>query len=102
MLLGVFLFDFYSFSFFCFLGLQTRHMEVPRLGVELELELPVYTTATAMQDPSCVCNLHCSSRQRWIPDAMSKARDRTCILVDASQICFHCASHDRNSLLDDF
>ena len=26
-------------------------MEVPRLGVKLELQLPVYTTATAMQDP---------------------------------------------------
>ena len=26
-------------------------MEVPRLGVELELQLPAYTTATAMQDP---------------------------------------------------
>jgi len=30
------------------------HMEVLRLGVELELELPVYTTATAMQVPSRV------------------------------------------------
>ena len=28
------------------------HMEVPRLGVESELQLPTYTTATAMQDPS--------------------------------------------------
>ena len=26
-------------------------MEVPRLGGELELQLPAYTTATAMQDP---------------------------------------------------
>ena len=25
-----------------------RHMEVPRLGVELELQLLAYTTATAM------------------------------------------------------
>ena len=30
---------------FCFLGLHLRHMEVPRLGVELELHLPAYTTA---------------------------------------------------------
>ena len=28
-----------------------RHMEVPRLGVESELQLPVYTTATATPDP---------------------------------------------------
>ena len=29
-------------------------MEVPRLGVKSELKLPAYTTATAMQDLSCV------------------------------------------------
>ena len=33
-------------------------MEGPRLGVESELQLLAYTTATAMQDPSCVYNLH--------------------------------------------
>ena len=36
----------------CFLGPHLRHMEVPRLGVELELQLPAYTTATVTQDPS--------------------------------------------------
>ena len=39
-------------------------MEVPRLGVELELQLPAYTTATP--DPSCICDLHYSSWQHWI------------------------------------
>ena len=34
------------------------HMEVPRLGVEWELQLPAYTTGTATQDPSGICNLH--------------------------------------------
>ena len=29
-----------------------QHMEVPRLEVELELQLPAYTTATAAQDLS--------------------------------------------------
>ena len=33
---------------FCFLELYLRHMEVPRLGVKLELQLPAYATATAM------------------------------------------------------
>ena len=33
-------------------------MEVPSLGVESELQLPAYATATAAQDPSCVYNLH--------------------------------------------
>ena len=35
-----------SFFFFVFLGLPLWHIEVPRLGVELELWLPAYTTAT--------------------------------------------------------
>ena len=39
---------------FVFLGLHPQHMEVPRLGVKLELELPAYTTATASPDPSLV------------------------------------------------
>ena len=46
-----------------FLRPHLWHMEVPRLEVELELQLPAYTTATAMQDPSRVCDLHYSSRQ---------------------------------------
>ena len=42
----VFLF-FFSFYFFVFLGLHMQHTEVPRLGVKSELQLLVYTTATA-------------------------------------------------------
>ena len=41
-----------------FLGLQLGHMEVPRLGVELELQLRAHTTVTARRDSSCVCVLH--------------------------------------------
>ena len=33
-------------------------MEVPRVGVESELQLPAYTTAATTQDLSCVCDLH--------------------------------------------
>ena len=36
--------------YFCFLGPHPGHMEVPRLGVKWELQLPAYTTATAMPD----------------------------------------------------
>ena len=57
--------DFLSFSFlffFVFLGPHLRHMEVSRLGVELELQLPAYTTARATGDPSPVRNLHHSSQ----------------------------------------
>ena len=47
-----------QFFFFFFLGLYQRHMEVPRLGVKVEIQLLAYITATAMQDLSRVCNLH--------------------------------------------
>ena len=57
-------------------------MEVPRLVAESELQLPAYTTATAMQDPSCDLNLHLSSRQHRILNPMTEARDRTCVLMD--------------------
>ena len=47
-----------SLSLFFFLPSRPspRHMEIPRLGVESELQLPAYTTATAMPDPSHVCS----------------------------------------------
>ena len=49
---------------FVFSEPHPRHMEGPRLGVQLELQLPAYITATATPDPSRVCNLHNSSWQR--------------------------------------
>ena len=49
---------FHNFFFFTFLGPHPQHVEVPRLGLELELQLPACTTATALQDPSRVCELH--------------------------------------------
>ena len=67
-------------------------MEFPRLGVESELQLPAYTTATAMHDPSCVCDLHQSSWQRRILNPLIKAMDQIHDLVDARQIQFHCAT----------
>ena len=60
-------------------------MEVPRLVVELELRLLAYTTDTATPDPSCICNLHHSSRQCRILNLLSKVRDWTHILMDTSQ-----------------
>ena len=36
---------FLSFFFFCFLGPHSWHMEVLRLGVQSELQPPVYTIA---------------------------------------------------------
>ena len=39
--------------------------------------LQAHVTATATQDPSCVCDLHQSSWQGLILNTLSKARDRT-------------------------
>ena len=44
-----------------------------------------------MEVPSCVYDLHHSSRQRQILNSLSKAQDRTSVLMDPSQIHFHCA-----------
>ena len=64
-------------SFLYFLGLHMRHMEVPTRGVKLELQLPAYatTTDTDTQDPNRICNLSHSSRQCWILNTPSEARD---------------------------
>ena len=43
--------------FFLFLGLYLQHTGTPKLGVESELQLPTYTTATATPDPSLICDL---------------------------------------------
>ena len=40
-------FFFFFFLSFVFSGLHRQHMQVPRLGVESELQPPAYTTATA-------------------------------------------------------
>ena len=61
-------------------------MDVPKLGVELELQLPVYTTAIATQDPSHVCGLPHSSWQCKILNPLAGARDHTHILMDASWV----------------
>ena len=50
---------------FFFLGLRQWHMEVPRLGIKLELQLLAYTIATATWEPSCIWptpQLMCNAR----------------------------------------
>ena len=79
---------FVFFLFFFFLGPLPQHMEVPSLGVQSELQLPVYTTATATWDPSHVCDPHHSSRPCWILNPLSEARDQTWSLMDTSQVCY--------------
>ena len=85
------LFISFYFVLFCFLGPHPRRVEVPRLGVESELQLPAYITTTATQDPSRVYNLQHTSWQYQILNPLNEARDRTCNLMVPSQIRFRYA-----------
>ena len=51
-------------------------MEVPRLGVDSELQLLLYVIAAAIWDLSNVSNVHHSSQQRWILNPLRKARTK--------------------------
>ena len=49
--------SFYTYLLsYSFLGQHVWYMEVPRLGVKLELQLQAYTSATAMLDPAISVN----------------------------------------------
>ena len=53
-------------------------MEVPWLRVKSELQLPAYTTATALLiETHCVYDLHHGSWQCWIFNPLSEAGDQT-------------------------
>ena len=74
----------FSFLSFFFLGLHLQHEEVPRLGVELELQLPVCATAIATPAPSHICDPYHSLWQCKNLNPLNKGRDQTCILMDTS------------------
>ena len=65
-----------------------QYMDLPRLGLELQLHLPAYTIATAMPDPSSICDSNPSSQQCQILSSLSEASYQTDILMDASQVCY--------------
>ena len=83
------------FCFLIFLWPHICHMEVPRLGVESELLLLPADT-TAMLDQSLICDLHHSLPQCQILNPLSKARERTHILMDTSRV-LNLLSHSGNS-----
>ena len=78
--------DLEKILFLVFLGLYLQHMEVPRLGVKSELQMPAYSTATATQDLSHVCDLHHGSWQHRVFNPLSEARDQTHVLMDTSRV----------------
>ena len=44
------------------LGPHLWCMEVPKVGVKWELQLPAYATATARSEPRLICDLYLSSQ----------------------------------------
>ena len=62
--------------------------EVPRLGVKSELQLSIYTMATATQDQRHICKLHHSLWQCQMLNPLRKARDQTHILMDTRWVCY--------------
>ena len=61
-------------------------MEVPRLEVGWELQLQATVTATAMPDLTMSAIYTTAHSNAWILNPLSKARDRTCVLMDTSQV----------------
>ena len=57
-------------------------------GVESELQLPAYATATAMQDLSGIYDLHQHSWQHQILNLLSEAWDQTHVLMDTCQVWY--------------
>ena len=83
-----FCFVLFCFVLLCFLGPYLQYMEIPRPGVESELQLLAYTTTTATQDPSRIYDLHHSSQQRQILNPLSEPRDWTHNFMVPNQIYF--------------
>ena len=84
--------------FFFFLGLHLLHVEVPMLGVKSELQLPTYTTATAILDPSHICAPCYSLQEHQLLNPPSKARDQTA----SSWILVRCISTEPQGELNSY
>lgn len=106
-------FLFFCLFVFCFLRSHLQHMEVPRLGVESELQLPqpqqlgiqaaslTYTTAhvTLLLAPALWAFFHLlkGATLPHVLNPLSKARDQTLNLMNNSWVC-NLLNHSRNSL----
>ena len=64
----------YIYLFFSFLWPHLQHMEVPKLGIQLELQLLACATATATTpDLNHICDLRYCLQQHWILNPLSEA-----------------------------
>ena len=79
--------------FFCLLlllfwGPHPQYMEVPRLGVKLELQLLASVSATAVQGSKPHLPLTTQLMAMPVLNPLSEARDGTHILMDTSWVCY--------------
>ena len=86
---------FHFVLFLVFLGPHPRHIVVPRLGIELELQLPAYATAIATTSVTYT-TAHDKARSF---NPLSEAKDRTHILMDTI-LGLLLLSHSRNSIME--
>ena len=87
-----FLPSFHSFihsSFFLRLRVTPAAYGGSQDRVTSELQLLACATAIATQDPSCICDLHYSSRQCQILNPLRETRDGTGNFMVPSWIHFH-------------
>ena len=85
------------FFFFSFILFRAASVTPGSSQASGWIQLPAYTTTTAMPDSSCICKLHGSFQQSDIFDSQSEARDRTDIFMGTSLIP-NTLSHNRNSI----
>ena len=90
-------FLFVSLFVFCLSGRHLKRMEILKLGVEMQLQLPAYATAIAMQDLSHVWDLEWSSWQCQVLNPLSEARDWTCNVMVTSWVRYHWATTGTSS-----
>ena len=74
------------FFLFCLFRATPAACGSSQARVESEMQLPTYTTATAMSNPSLICNLHHSSWPHQILNPLREARNYTCIFKDTSWV----------------
>ena len=89
----------HNFFFFSFLGSHLQYMEVPRLEVESELQLPSTPQSHQCQiQATSVIYTTVHSNARSLTVTLRETRDQIQILMDASQI-HNPLSHSRNSVI---
>ena len=77
------------FLFVCFFRAAPTAYEVSQARGQIGAAATGLYHGTATLDMSHVCNLHHSSWQCRIPNSLNKARDQTCILMNASHFHYH-------------